>query len=227
MLNELQRISILPLFDLTNTNKFFHSVSRIRTVIFDPATQVAIFIALLCLALQAGGLSDTLRFDRGAIDAGQWWLLLTGNFVHFGAGHLLLNLAGLLLIYSLVWSNFNAREWIVITLIASMGVGVGLYLWDPSIFWYVGFSGTLHGLIIAGTLADFRRYPGQAALLLLVIIAKLVFEQVQGALPGSAAAAGGDVAVNSHLFGAITGAIIGSLLLLWKLSRNGSTTDSS
>ncbi|MBX2826119.1 MAG: rhombosortase [Gammaproteobacteria bacterium] len=219
----MNRTLILPLFDPTEANKFFHSVSRIRTVIFDPATQVALFIAALCLILQFTGMSDTLRFDRGAIETGNWWLLLSGNFVHFGLSHLLLNLAGLVLIYSLVWRNFNAMEWLAIILISSLGVGLGLYHWDLSIFWYVGFSGTLHGLIIAGTLADFRRFPGQAALLLLVIIGKLAFEQIYGALPGSADVAGGAVAVNSHLFGAISGAIIGLALLLWKMGRERRT----
>lgn len=223
MLNVVHGIWFLLPFDPTDANKFFQSVSRIRTVIFDRATQVLIFIILVCTALQAMGLSDTLRFDRGAIENGHWWLLLTGNFVHFGLGHLLLNLAGLILTYSLVWRNFNASEWLAITLVASMGVGVGLYLWDREIFWYVGFSGTLHGLIIAGTLADFRRYPGQAALLLGVVIAKLAFEQLYGSLPGSAEAAGGAVAVNSHLYGAITGAIIGVILLVWKIQREAHT----
>jgi len=43
---------------------------------------------LLCITLQYAGLDDVLRFERGAIDHGSLWLLLTGNFVHLGSSHL-------------------------------------------------------------------------------------------------------------------------------------------
>lgn len=191
-------------------------MSRNRSVILTPAALLALAVALLCTALQFLGFETVLRFDRAAIASGSWWLLLTGNFVHFGPGHLLMNLLGLALIYSLVWDNFNIWQWLLIIVTASIGVGVGLYLFDTDIHWYVGFSGTLHGLIIAGTLADFKRFPGQAALLLVVVVAKLAWEQWAGSLPGSESLAGGSVAVNSHLFGAITGAVVGGLILLWE-----------
>jgi len=193
---------------------------RIQTVIQNRALQLALAIAVLCIVLQLLGLETLLRFDRAKIDGGAWWLLLTGNFVHLGTSHLLLNLAGLILIVALVWPNFNASEWFLITLISSIGVGVGLYWRDPGINWYVGFSGTLHGLIMAGTLADFRRFPIPALLLLVMVCAKLGYEQLNGPVPGSESAAGGAVVVNSHLCGAITGAVLGALLLGWGLYRN-------
>jgi len=84
------------------------------------------------------------------------------------------------------------------------------------VIWYVGFSGTLHGLVIAGALADLRHYPKSAALLLILIIGKLVWEQISGALPGSESVAGGNVVVNAHLYGAIGGGVAGILLLLLK-----------
>jgi len=200
-------------------NKFSAPVSRIRSVIFSPATWVAVTVALLCVVLQLAGFQPDLRFDRGAIAAGHWWLLLSGNLVHFGPAHLLMNLGGLALVYTLVWQNFNAIEWITIIVLTSLGVGLGLYWRDPDIFWYVGFSGTLHGLIIAGTFGDFRRFPVQAALLLALITAKLVWEQIGGSLPGSAAMAGGDVAVNAHLYGALSGTAVGGLLFGWQRVR--------
>lgn len=192
---------------------------RIQSVIFTPSLGLAAAVALLCIILQLLGLEGSLRFDRSAIDSGQWWLVLTGNFVHLGNSHLLLNLAGFALIVALVWSNFNAIEWLLVILTCSVGVGLGLYQLDPHIKWYVGFSGTLHGLIIVGTLADFRRYPMQAMILLILVCAKLGWEQLYGAVPGSESAAGGAVVVNSHLYGAITGALIGTLLLGWQWRR--------
>jgi len=178
-----------------------------------PAIGLAVAIALLCVALQAAGQADVLRFDRQAIEAGQVWLLLTGNFVHLGVSHLVMNMAGLALIVALVWQRFSWIEWLLITLISSLVVGMGLYFLNADLFWYVGFSGTLHGLIIAGCLADLRYFPKSAGLLLVLVIGKLAWEQMAGALPGSESVAGGNVIVDAHLYGAVGGALAGSVLL--------------
>lgn len=180
----------------------------------EPATMVAAGIIVLCLILQSTGFDQTLRFDRDAISAGSFWLLLTGNFVHLGTNHLLMNMAGFVLVVALVWTRFTWIEWVLITLFSSLVVGIGLYLLDQEVFWYVGFSGTLHGLIIAGTLADLRYYPKSAAVLLALVVGKLAWEQFAGALPGSESVAGGSVVVNAHLYGAIGGAVLGLILML-------------
>ncbi len=166
-------------------------------------------IAALCIALEVAELSSRLRFDRDLVENGNWWLLLSCNFVHLGLNHLLLNLSGLGLIYLLLWDNYSTPEWLGLTLISSVGVGVGVYLWSPELYWYVGFSGALHGLMIAGAIADIRRFPKSGSALFALIIVKLIWEQLFGAVPGSEAAAGGNVAVDSHLYGAICGALVG------------------
>lgn len=190
-------------------HQIIHRVSQ-------PAIALAVAIAALCVMLQTAGFDQTLRFDRDAIANGQFWLLLSGNFVHLGPSHLFMNMAGFALVVALVWSHFTTGEWVLITIFSSLVVGVCLYLFDSDVFWYVGFSGTLHGLVIAGTLADLRHYPKSAGLLLILIIGKLAWEQVSGALPGSESVAGGTVVVNAHLYGAIGGAVAGALLLLLK-----------
>ncbi len=196
-------------------------------ILHNRAIQFAILLASLCIGLQLFGLEEILRFDRQALQTGKWWLLLTGNFVHLNWNHLLLNMTGLLLVVLLVWVNFQASEWVLIVLVSSLGVGIGLYLRDPEVSWYVGFSGTLHGLIIAGALADLRRFPVNAAILLLVVIAKLVWEQVYGAVPGSESAAGGRVIVNSHLYGGITGLLVAIPLLAYRKIKTSAAATAS
>ncbi len=183
-------------------------------------------IVLLCCILQFCGLSNDLRFDRDAIAQGNWWLLLSGNFVHIGFNHLLLNIAGLWLIYFLLWSNYNTTNWLFILVLSSMGVGLGLYALNPELRWYVGLSGTLHGLIIAGAIADCRRYPKTGALLLILVSGKLAWEQFFGALPGSAEVAGGNVIVDSHFYGAITGAICTLMIAIWFALKQRTVTTS-
>ncbi len=193
------------------------------------AHRLALCIGLLCIALQYAGLADSLRFDRESIDSGHWWLLLTGNFVHLGSSHLWMNMAGLALVVALVWQHFSALQWLLLTLFSSLVVGVCLWLFNPEIQGYVGFSGTLHGLIIAGVLADLRIYPKSAGILLILVVGKLAWEQVGGALPGSESVAGGLVVVDAHLYGAIGGGVLGILLIAlgrWQNSHRDTAPDS-
>jgi rhomboid family GlyGly-CTERM serine protease len=185
----------------------------INNLLRSPAHQLALCVALLCISLQYAGLDDVLRWDRSLIDKGQWWLLLTGNFVHLGQSHLWMNIAGFVLVVALVWTHFSAKQWFLVIVFSSLVVGIGLQVFNPEVTGYVGFSGTLHGLILAGCLADLRIYPKSAATLLTLVIAKLAWEQIAGPLPGSESTAGGSVLVDSHLYGAIGGAIIGIGLL--------------
>jgi len=191
-----------------------HARRRWHRLGTDRANLLAVGVALSCLLLQGAGLVDAWRFDRTSIGQGEWWLLLSGNFVHLGAGHLVMNLLGLALVVVLVWPRFKAWQWAVLIAGCSLGVGLGLWYGNPEVSWYVGFSGTLHGLLVAGTLADLAVWPRSAALLLVGIVVKLGWEQIGGALPGSESMAGGHVVVDSHLYGALTGALLGALLLL-------------
>ena len=179
------------------------------------AWQLVLFLALLCIALQYTGLADLLDYQRSLIAKGHWWLLLSGNFVHLGPAHLWMNMAGLALVAALVWQHFSAWQWSILILLCSLGVGVGLWFFNPEVEGYVGFSGTLHGLIIAGTLADLRTYPRSAGILLALVVGKLAWEQVAGALPGSESVAGGLVLVDAHLYGAVSGAIIAPWLMFY------------
>lgn len=189
-------------------------IQSLENLIRSPAHRLAILIALLCIALQFMGLDDTLRFDRAAIDNGAWWQLLTGNFVHLGQSHLWMNMAGLALVVALVWQHYTAVQWLLLILFSSLVVGIGLWIFNPEVHGYVGFSGTLHGLILAGILADIRLYPKSATVLLVLVVGKLAWEQAEGALPGSESVAGGLVVVDAHLYGAIAGAVLGALMLL-------------
>ncbi|HGG60252.1 MAG TPA: rhombosortase [Gammaproteobacteria bacterium] len=169
-------------------------------------------VSVLALFFQATGLDLTLRYDREAIQHGAWWLLLTGNLAHLSWGHVVLNLAGLWMVWWFFIGEFTDRQWLVIFVVSGLFVTTGLYLFNPRLIWYVGLSGLLHGLFIAGGLkllfSDFRF----AAALLVVIVAKLAYEQTVGSMPGTSEMSGGPVVVNAHLFGSIGG--LAAFLLL-------------
>src|SRR5580692_13153055 len=79
------------------------------------------WLLLISLLLDAVlGLGDSvgtlLRYDRGAIAAGGWWRLLTAHIVHLDVHHLILNELGLVLVWSLFASDYDAIEWCAIVL---------------------------------------------------------------------------------------------------------------
>jgi rhomboid family GlyGly-CTERM serine protease len=168
-----------------------------------------IIITVIAIVLSIGGESVTelLRYQTDKIHEGEVWRLVTGNLVHLGWGHLFLNLLGLGLIWGLFWGCFSPLAWSAISLISALAVGLGLFWLDPQLVWYVGLSGMLHGLFVAGAVGGIRRGDRREAILLVALVGKLLWEQAYGALPGSADVAGGPVIVDSHLYGAIGGAI--------------------
>lgn len=162
-------------------------------------------VLALCgvLALLEPISSEWLQYDRLLIRDGQWWRLVTGNMVHLNFSHLLLNMTGLLIAWLFFGAVLTLWEWTLALLLCSLGTGLGLWFLNPELVWYVGLSGTVHGLLYAGALRQLRRGNPEAWLLTILVSLKLTWEQFYGPLPGSEATAGGTVIVDAHLYGSV------------------------
>jgi rhomboid family GlyGly-CTERM serine protease len=166
---------------------------------------------VVLLSLGGESARQLLRYDRLAVvDAHQLWRLVTGHLVHGSVTHMALNLAGLGLLAALFPRHYSLTGWLGITGSSLAAIAVGFVFYEPHLAWYVGLSGVLHGGLAAGAIAWWR-YESKALALALsvVLVAKLVWEQTQGALPLS-----GDmtVIVDAHLYGSIGGALAGGLI---------------
>jgi len=173
---------------------------------------VGLTLCVTLFALGGSELTAILRFDREALlHDMQIWRLFTGHLVHLGWSHTGLNVAGLVLIWALVGHRFDNRQWSVIVAALMLGISFGLLIFNPALAWYVGLSGVLHGMLVAGAVADIRSGDKVAWLLLILVAVKLAWEQMAGALPGSEAAAGGTVIVDAHFYGGLCGLVLGGL----------------
>jgi rhomboid family GlyGly-CTERM serine protease len=159
------------------------------------------------LVLAAGGdeLRALGRYERAAIEGGQYWRLLSGHLVHLGFGHLWPNVAALLIIGALFDDVFRTADWLRASIASAAAIDIGLYVFDPDVTWYVGLSGVLHGLVAGGALALLLRKQKLGAALALGLGAKLAFEQLAGPVPFTAESVGGPVVVAAHLYGAAGG----------------------
>jgi rhomboid family GlyGly-CTERM serine protease len=170
---------------------------------------LVVIAACLFLALGGDAARLALRYDRGAILHGEVWRLFTGNFVHLGIGHLLEDMAGAVLLWLLFEDVLSGWRTPAAVLVGALAVGLGLFIGDPGVGWYVGISGALDTLWAAGSLGLIRRRDRFGWMLALVLLAKLAYEQTLGPLPFSSASTGGQVVVDAHLYGALAGALLG------------------
>lgn len=173
-------------------------------------------LALAALLAQAFGGLEALRLERGLCLA-QPWRLVTGQLMHLGWAHLAMNLAGLAIIWLILARQLPLWQWWMTVLVCAVGVNLGLLAFSPTVGWYVGLSGILHGLIAAGALAGLKRQPS-LGLLLLGLIAKLAWEQSTGQDPGTAQLIGGAVIVDAHLYGALAGVVLGVVSLVIQMN---------
>lgn len=166
-------------------------------------------LAGAAVAVHLAGWHEPLSYQRQAVAAGEVWRLLTCHLAHLGNGHLLENLAGLLLVGWVSGDSFSQRQWAAITFLCALAIGAALYLGNPELEWYVGLSGLLYGLLIAGLLMQLRRHPSRryALVLLSAVVLKILWEQQAGPLPGSERITGGSVIVDAHLYGVMFGVI--------------------
>jgi rhomboid family GlyGly-CTERM serine protease len=165
-------------------------------------------LLLPVLAGDAG--RESLRYDRTALAAGQWWRLLTAHFVHLDVDHAALNSLGLVLMWALFARDYRPLQWLAIVLGSIAAIDAGLWLRDSTVGWYVGSSGALHGIMVAGTLAHLRRRDLDGWILAVFIVVKLAYEQSEGALPFTDSHAG--VVVDAHLFGTLGGAAVAAFI---------------
>lgn len=175
-------------------------------------------LSLLALMALLQLWAPALDWQRFAIAHGAVWRLLTGHLVHLNWTHLALNGSGLLLLAWVFRDEVSPGQAGLAALVLAVLVGVGLYLGDPSILRYAGFSGVLHGLLYAALVLTWRRTPWVNTVALLVLLGRLYAEQ-QSSYDTLYLQAwiGAPVAVDAHLYGALGGVILGGIGLLWSV----------
>jgi len=180
---------------------------------------IILWAALSQLTLLLG--VDWLQYAKPEIEAGQWWRFVTGNFIHLNWKHFAMNAVALIVIYQLFPNLLKARALFLVFILSCLSVTLGLWLFNPSVYWYVGLSGALHGVLVTLLIVDnmTRKHILNNALLI-IVIGKLVWEAYMGPLPGSEFVAGGPIVVDAHLYGAFGGIIIAACFWFRKYNIN-------
>ncbi len=165
------------------------------------------------------GLASQMVYDRAAILSGEVWRLLTGNWVHFSATHLLYDLLAL-----------GIAGWIIerrgypyfglLCVLAPVGISTALLAGSPEVQFYGGLSGVATGAIIYLALHGLKesgpwRWICVAALVL--IAGKVLLESITGRF---IIAATGSVPFVPLPLSHIVGGLTAALLFWWSRVRD-------
>ena len=192
------------------------------------ANQTLPVLAILLLAFVAYAFEDdllaSLIYHRTFILQGEYWRLFTGHIFHTNGNHLLLNLAGLTLLWSLHGQYYQCTRYLLLTLFSALSVSLGLLCFSPELSQYVGLSGILHGIFIWGALTDIQHKLKSGYLLLLGIVLKVSHEQIYGASNDITTLINAKVAIDAHLWGMLAGVCFFFINLLFvQYSRHKKT----
>lgn len=147
---------------------------------------LAAVLALLNVPLLAGGFDPRFSFLPGAVQAGEWWRVLTHPFVHVSAYHLLLDAAAFFVLYGGLCEHGRATRFALLG--ASTAGSLLVSLWAaPAVQTQglCGLSAIAHGLsavaaldLMAGGNPRLVRGAGLASFAL--VVGKSLVEAVTG-----------------------------------------------
>lgn len=175
-----------------------------------------VLVVILTTAAFGESVTQALSLKRSAIDNGEWWRIITSQFVHLSTNHTLMNATGYIILCFGFRKEVTATEEMITLFISTIGVGLGLYWFNPEIAWYVGLSGAIYGLLVSNVMIGAKKTPYLSAFFLFFVVTKIVYEQFfAGADRATETIIGGEIAIDSHLYGAVVG-IFPGLFWIWR-----------
>ena len=171
-------------------------------------------LIVFCVLLHYFEQSKYLQYDRGLIIIGERYRFLSAHFIHLNIEHLLVNLLGVVFILVFFVNHLKMYQWLGLIFFSSLFISFSLFWFNTNVQYYVGLSGVLHALFSAAAIIELRRFPLSGWFLISTLVAKLSWEQFNGAVPGIGSIIEGYVVVDSHLYGALSGLIFIIFLML-------------
>jgi membrane associated rhomboid family serine protease len=139
---------------------------------------------------------DFVMWTRAVAGGDQWWRMVTSGFLHYGPGHLALNMIALYVLGRLLEPQFGKLRFSAIYLVSLLGGSVAVYLFGGIDDGVAGASGAVYGLMGA-LLVAVLKFKLNATSALVVIGLNLVLSFT---LPG--------ISLLGHLGGLVIGAAV-------------------
>ena len=157
---------------------------------------------------------SSMVFVGSEVFGGQWWRLFSAHFAHTNWVHAAMNMTTWLILFMLFRPVFRLSTLTGTILISSATISLMYLLLYPEDTLYQGFSGVLHGVLVAGAILCFPLATKLSLGLLVFVVLKLLFENLFGTSPTLAQLIDARIATEAHLAGAISGGCFALALLL-------------
>lgn len=141
-------LEIMDIFLRKENLKEFIQSYPITTLLI-VADLVAYFGVVIISMTDKGAAADIFNnyiFDGQMIGKGEWYRLITGNFLHIGIAHLLFNVFATYVFAPFLEKILGKAKFLLCYLLLGIGTGTLNYLMNP-FFLGVGASGALFGLM--------------------------------------------------------------------------------
>jgi len=173
----------------------------------------------LVLAPWSENIGQMFALNRNGLLNHEYWRLWTGHLVHNSWAHLALNVAALALLQQLFGADLQKGKWfrayvVIAPLISILWLARGS---DDTVY---GLSALLHGLYAFAACLAISRDKLLAGVVLGILGAKLLWEQTVGPSETTADLIAMPIAINTHLYGAVCGVILGLLVIAYKAIRD-------
>ena len=173
-------------------------------------------IAIILIAIFCTYNKELFLYQRTLFDDGQIWRLFSGHFAHLNNKHLLLNLLAWSIIFLLGSNYLSIKKWLALLFILTLSISFGLYYFIPTVIFYGGLSGVLHGYFSYILVALIQSKQKIAWLLLLLLLIKLIIENFSNGSLSSAEYLDIRVISEVHIIGTLVG--IFTALIIPKIS---------
>jgi rhomboid family GlyGly-CTERM serine protease len=166
-----------------------------------------VFIAFVSFVMQWW--QANFIYTREAIELGQWWRIITSQFVHTNWAHYLLNMGGLGIIGLLFYTTLHVRTFTISLFLLVISVGVCLHLFVPSLYWYAGLSGALYGLYLMAAYSSLKKkdyFMGISVALL--VTGKVAADHFFGVIQDNSALIDARVVTEAHNYGVLSAFVL-------------------
>lgn len=168
---------------------------------------IVLIVVMVTLELLKPDSISVLGFYPDLVLKGEIWRILSGQLLHTNLNHLLLNSAGVVLVWALHGEYYDEKRYTKLLVISLIVVGALLLIFADYTH-YAGLSAVLHTLIVYGAIKDIYFKDKTGWLLLAGVLLKVAYENLYGASSSTIELIDASVAVEAHLIGAIVGVIL-------------------
>jgi rhomboid family GlyGly-CTERM serine protease len=162
---------------------------------------------------------DLFELDRGALQDGEYWRFVSGPLVHNSWEYLGVSIAGVVVLQQLFGRELNTVTWLWGYVLVALVTGVCMLAFSR-FGSFNGLSAILHGLLAYGAILAMPRDGLLAWGVLLLVGAKVVWEQLQGGATLLQKFIDLPVAADAHLYGFAAGVVLGAVMVASARANN-------